>query len=106
MYKIAGIHANRLEISVPEQWKKISGTFGGMLEFYLLENQEKIRENENLYWITVQLLEATFFSANNKEIGFWHPLEGLNPRFLWLYVDRMNYRLPEKLMHLIERNQQ
>jgi len=39
--KIAGIDTQNLLASTREQWKKVCGNFGGMLEFYLLQGQEK-----------------------------------------------------------------
>jgi len=98
---IAGIDPENLLASTKVQWNKVAGRFGGMLELYFLKGQEDIREHPNPYWATVQLLENTWFAQNNAEIGFGHPIEGLNPRHLWLYVDRMNFRLPETIMEKI-----
>jgi len=99
--KIAGIDTQNLLESTSEQWGKVCGTFGGMLEFYLLRGQDNIRSHPNPYWVMAQILENTWFAENRTEIGYGHPFETLNPRHLWLYVDRMNYRLPEEIMEKI-----
>jgi len=99
--KIAGIDTQNLLASTREQWGKVCGYFGGMLEFYLLKGQERIRDHPNPYWAMVQILENTWFAENNTEIGYGHPFETLNPRHLWVYIDRMNYRLPNEIMEKI-----
>jgi len=102
LWDIAKINTDDLLSSTSEQWSKVSGKFGGMLEIFFLKGQEKIREHPNPYWAIVQLFENTWFAENNKEIGFDHPFKDLNPRHLWVYVDRMNFRLPKKIMENIE----
>jgi len=101
---IAGINSRNLLVSTPDQWSKVCGSFGGMLEFYFLRFQERIREHPNPYWVTVQLLENTWFAENNVEMGFYHPFLEMNPKQLWLYVDRMNFRLPEEIADKIEKH--
>jgi hypothetical protein len=95
---ISGIDTDNILSSTKEQWKKVSRKFGGMLELYYCPSQDLIRQHPNPYWIIVQLLEHTWFDNNRSELGFDHPLTGLNPRHLWVYCDRMNYRLPEDIL--------
>jgi len=98
---IAGIDTNNLLRSTKEQWKKIGGKFGGMLELYYCPSQDQIRQHPNPYWVIVQLLEQTWFHEQKRDLGFDHPLGNLNPRHLWLYCDRMNFRLPEDILKKI-----
>jgi len=99
---IAGIDTNNLLKSTKEQWKRIGTKFGGTIELYYCPAQDEIRCHLNCYWIIVQLLEKTWFDKDKKELGFDHPFEDLNPRHLWIYCDRMNYRLPEDLKKIIQ----
>jgi hypothetical protein len=98
---IAGIDTNNILASGKEQWKKIGGSFGGMIELFWCRFQDEIRQHPNPYWVIVQLYESTWFNQNHKELGYDHPFMDINPRHLWLYCDRMNYRLPEDILRKI-----
>jgi len=99
---IAGIDTNNLLRSTKSQWKKIGGSFGGMIELFYCRSQEEIRQHCNPYWVIVQLLEQTWFHQQYRQLGYDHPyFDDFNPRHLWLYLDRMNYRLPE---HMLRKN--
>ncbi|EFC41641.1 predicted protein [Naegleria gruberi] len=95
------------------EFRNISNPFGAMIEFYHLPTQQKLRMDEILYVCTVKMLSNTWCSNLNisqelqqsdsipgQSIPHWKyqcPIEAqLDPRKLWLYVDRMNFRLPDK----------
>ncbi|KAL9646883.1 hypothetical protein ABK040_013743 [Willaertia magna] len=81
------------------EWRNIAGNFGAMIEFYWLKGQQNIRKSEKLYTATVKLLANTWCC---KQDNLWNvpykcPLiEEVNPKCLWLYIDRLNYRLSEQ----------
>eukprot|EP01125_Pyxidicula_operculata_P011899 TRINITY_DN3895_c0_g1_i1.p1 TRINITY_DN3895_c0_g1~~TRINITY_DN3895_c0_g1_i1.p1 ORF type:complete len:437 (+),score=79.25 TRINITY_DN3895_c0_g1_i1:78-1388(+) len=98
-----GIDVNDLENSDKRNWNKVCGIFGAMLEYYYAPHHEAIRQHPNTYLATSQLLKNTWASTNKKELGFWHPFEEeLNPEKLWIYIDRMNYRVPERIGDIIK----
>jgi hypothetical protein len=74
------------------QWSKVASTFGGCVELYWLKSMEKIRQMQNPFEATKQLLANTWASGSLE--GFEHPFGKLNPDNLWLYIDRCNYRFP------------
>ncbi|KAL9649973.1 hypothetical protein ABK040_014980 [Willaertia magna] len=95
------------------EFRNISNPFGAMIEFYYLPTQQQLRMDEALYVCTVKLLSNTWCSNLNiskelqqldsisdQSIPHWKyqcPIESqLDPRKLWLYVDRMNFRIPDK----------
>ncbi|EFC43146.1 hypothetical protein NAEGRDRAFT_80163 [Naegleria gruberi] len=81
------------------EFKKVASGFGAMVEFYYLPTQQKLRMDEKLYASTVKLLSNTWCakSPNALKVPYKCPFASdLDPRCLWLYVDRMNYRLPDK----------
>ncbi|EFC42716.1 hypothetical protein NAEGRDRAFT_58505 [Naegleria gruberi] len=91
-----------------EEFRNISGPFGSMIEYFYLPTQQRLRMNEALYCATVKLLANTWccnleVSTQFQEgsIPKWKyqcPIEKqLDPRKLWTYVDRMNFRFPNKL---------
>ena len=79
------------------QFSNIGGGFGSMVEFYYLPMQQKMRMNPALYTSTVKLLSHTWGSktANDWNVPYACPLE-IDSRKLWLYIDRMNFRLPNQ----------
>jgi len=98
---IAGIDTQNILSSTKEQWRKLGGNFGGMIEFFYCPSQDEIRQHPNPYWAIAQLLENTWFHQNKKELGYDHPFDELKPRHLWIYCDRMNYRLPQNILQSI-----
>jgi len=93
--EVGGIDINKKSTITADNWKKVGAPFGGMLECYWRTSMEKIRQHPNPYWVTVQLIEKTW--ASGTEEGFVHPFGSLNPKQLWLYVDRCNFRFPTAL---------
>jgi hypothetical protein len=75
-----------------EEWKKIGGNFGAMVEYFWLPQQEIMRHSEELYTITVDLYQQTWGSQDPL---FANPLKDADGRKLWVYNDRMNIRLPD-----------
>ena len=81
------------------QFAKIGGNFGAMVEFYYLPMQQQLRMSPALYTATVKLLTNTWCSTtpNAWNVPYECPLAPhIDPRKLWLYVDRMNFRLPDQ----------
>ena len=83
-----------------DEWQRIGGTFGAMVEFYYLPMQQRIRLNEKLYATTVNLLSHTWCNSGRNDNPWCVPYvcpfaHELDYRKLWVYIDRMNYRLPE-----------
>jgi len=76
-----------------KEYKKVATSFGAMVELFYLEEQQKIRLSEATYAITAKLGVNTW---NTCEGTFAHPFadQNLDCRKLWLYIDRMNIRLP------------
>ncbi|KAL9653196.1 hypothetical protein ABK040_009502 [Willaertia magna] len=94
-----GCPLDKMDQLTSDEWHNIGGDFGAMCEFYWLKGQQNIRKSEKLYTITVKLLSNTWCC---KQDNLWNvpykcPLiDEVNPKCLWLYIDRLNYRLPEK----------
>ncbi|KAG2392554.1 hypothetical protein C9374_011279 [Naegleria lovaniensis] len=77
----------------------IGGNFGAMVEWYYLPMQQQLRQHEGLYATTVSLLANTWCAKtpNAYHVPYNCPFaDHLDPRKLWLYVDRMNFRMPDK----------
>jgi len=96
---LVGCPLETTEELLKSEWRKIGGNFGAMVEFYWLPMQQQIRMNEKLYAVTSKLLANTWCSKtpNPWSVPFECPLaDHIDSRCMWLYIDRMNYRLPEK----------
>ncbi|KAF0975007.1 hypothetical protein FDP41_005760 [Naegleria fowleri] len=77
----------------------IGGNFGAMVEWYYLPMQQRLRQHEGLYATTVNLLANTWCATtpNAYHVPYECPFaEHLDARKLWLYVDRMNFRMPDQ----------
>ena len=82
------------------QFKSIGGGFGAMVEWYYLRMQQILRMDEKLYAVTVNLLSNTWCSStpNEYQTPYECPFKNqINPAKLWLYIDRMNFRRPDKV---------
>jgi len=97
--KLASHGVNIKDLTGPmsgETWKnftKISGTFGGMLEFFWLPGQEIIRQDKCLYNVAAEIVSKTWCSG---DVLYKHGYgDELKPEFMWLYSDRCNYRFPK-----------
>lgn len=76
-----------------KEYERIASQFGGTVELFYLEEQQRIRLDETMYAITAKLGAETW---NTNQGPFTHPFTNQNfdSRKLWLYIDRMNIRLP------------
>ena len=93
------IRLNNLEETFfGDEWKKISGVFGGMLNVFYLNEMEAIRERFECYAIVSQLLEETH-SKGNLEL-FENPLGPYDSTCLHVRADRLNYRFPSHIIPL------
>jgi hypothetical protein len=86
-----------------DDWNKIGGTFGAMVEFFWLPWQEKIRFDERTYAITASLLSKTWTSGAAE---FQCPFsDKIDHRALWLYNDRVNIRIPDSIVQSLQMKQ-
>eukprot|EP01080_Neovahlkampfia_damariscottae_P010256 gene10256-2675_t len=95
--EITGIDMSDFEKNFDiKKWSNVAGSFGGMIELFWLKSMEEIRQHENLYSVTVQLMKSTW--AEGDEFGFEQPFGKLDSHKLWVYVDRQNYRFPQSFI--------
>lgn len=74
-----------------QNWKRVAGKFGGMVESFWTAEHEQLRLSPLVYGINVALTQQTW--AQNA--GFWQsPYGAFSPYHLWLFSDRQNVRFP------------
>jgi hypothetical protein len=87
-----------------DNWSNIGGSFGGMVEFCWQKGMQKIRIDERPYTVTSKLMKETWCNTNTKL--YKCPFrDQLDPRKLWLYIDRTNLRLPNKWIAELTHNE-
>lgn len=82
-----------------DDWQKIGGTFGSMVEFFWLPEQEKIRLDERAYALTAKLLKKTWLAGKDN---FHCPFASeIDYRTMWMYNDRVNIRVPDAIVRAL-----
>jgi len=95
--KSVNIDLNDLENTLTsEKWFSIANRFGGTLELYWLSSMDEIRQHPNGYSVLAKLLAATW--AKKEREPWIHPYGDIDPRKLYLYIDRQNLRFPSKIV--------
>jgi len=81
----------------PDQWRKLAGKFGGVLDFYYLPTMMKMRQSELTFKVVSEITEH-FWCSNKSPMSFRDEIDFKN---LKIYLDRVNNRFPTGLVDKI-----
>jgi len=103
-----GVDPQNLE-DTGQNLRKLSSTSGagGVIDLFYADWKFQVAENPKLFSIISQLWEATYApcsaesNSSDENAGlFAHPHGPFDPKHGYFYIDRVGYRVPERISHL------